>query len=332
VKVSLPFEAVARVLRASRTAFLTVHQRPDGDALGSQLALARVCRHLGIKVWMANEDRVPERYAFLPGARAIHTGPAGAPKRFDVAFVLECATLKRAGNCGPLARRARVVINMDHHLNNAGYGTYNLVDPTAPATVLLAESLREIIGVRLSREIAVDLYVGLYTETGGFRYNNTTPEVLRLASELVAAGVNPKWVGELVYERQPLRRMKLLALALDSLTVRDGVSWMTVTREDFDSVRGTEEDVEDFVEYPRMVRNVKIAVFLRETAKGNIRVSLRAKADVPVNRIAERFGGGGHAYAAGCTVWGAGPEAARRRLAAAIRLEMRRRRGRKAAA
>lgn len=321
----LPFEAVARVLRTSRSAFLTVHQRPDGDALGSQLALAAMCRAVGVTPWMANEDPVPERYAFLPGARRIRTGPGGRlPPRFDVAFVLECATLKRAGNCGPLARRARVIINMDHHLNNAHYGTYNLVDPSAPATILLAESLREIVGVKLGKEIATDFYVGLYTETGGFRYNNTTPEVLRLAAELVIAGVNPKWVGEMVYERSPLRRLKLLARALESLTVREGVSWMAVTRKDFSSIRGTEEDVEDFVEYPRMLRHVKIAVFLRETERGDVRVSLRAKASVPVNRIAERFGGGGHAYAAGCTVGGTDAEGARRRLAEAIRAELRR--------
>lgn len=320
---SLPFEAVARLVRGSRTAYLTVHQRPDGDALGSQLALAEAFERLGLRVWMANEDPVPERYRFLPGSRKIRTGMRGLPAKFDLAFVLECATLARAGVTGPLARRARTIVNVDHHLNNRLYGGYNIVDPTAPATVLLAESLREMLGVPLTRDMAMNFYVGLYTETGGFRYNNTTPEVLRLASQLVEAGVNPKYVGEQVFERMPLRRFKILARALETLTVRDGVAWMWVTRADFDAVGAREEDVEDFVEYPRAVGGVKLAVFMREAAGGGVRVSLRAKAAIPVNRIAEGFGGGGHAYAAGCTIKAPGAEAARIPLAAAMRRAIR---------
>jgi phosphoesterase RecJ-like protein len=320
----LAFEAVARVLRSARSVFFTVHQRPDGDALGSQLALGIALRSLGVKVWMANEDPVPERYAFMPGSRGIRTGPAGLPARFDVAVVLECATPKRAGTCGALVRRAKNVINIDHHLNNANYGTYNLVDVTAPATIMLAESLREMLGVPMTKDIALNFYVGLYTETGGFRYNNTTPDVLRLASQLVEAGVNPRFVGEQIYERMPLRRMKILARALDSLTVRDGVAWMAVTQADFKSMQATEEDVEDFVEYPRAVKGVKMAAFLRETPAGDVRVSLRAKSTTPVHKIAEHFGGGGHAYAAGCTVPHANAEEARRRLAITIRAHVRR--------
>lgn len=320
----LPFDAVARAMHSARTMYITVHQRPDGDALGSQLALARMGARMGVKVWMANEDSVPARYAFLPGCRKIRTGPAGLPAKFDLAFVLECADLKRAGNTGPPARRARAIVNMDHHLNNRNYGAYNVVDPGAPATVLLAEALREMADVPMDRDIAMAFYVGLYTETGGFRYNNTTPAVLRLASRLVEAGVNPKYVGEQVYERMPLRRLKLLARALDTLTVRDGVAWMWVAREDFRAMAATEEDVEDFVEYPRAVKGVKAAVFMRETPGGDVRVSLRAKSAMPVNRVAEKFGGGGHAYAAGCTVSRARAEDARARLAVALRAELKR--------
>lgn len=321
-RAPLAFEAVARVLRSARTVVFTVHQRPDGDALGSQLALGLALRTLGVKVWMANEDPVPERYAFMPGSRGIRTGIQGLPAKFDAAVVLECATPARAGTCGALTKRAKIVVNIDHHLNNANYGTYNLVDTSAPATIMLAESLREMLGVPMSKEIALNFYVGLYTETGGFRYNNTTPEVLRLASQLVEAGVNPRFVGEQIFERMPLRRMKILARALDSLTVRDGVAWMSVTRADFLSMRATEEDVEDFVEYPRAVKGVKMAAFLRETAAGDVRVSLRAKSTTPVHKIAEHFGGGGHAYAAGCTIHRADADEARRRLAVTIRAHL----------
>lgn len=246
------------------------------------------------------------------------------PKRFDVAIVLECASLKRAGTTGIIARRARTIINMDHHLNNHNYGAINIVDPTAPATVLLAESLRQHLGVPLTREIAMNFFVGLYTETGGFRYSNTTPAVLVLASELVKAGVDPRHVGEQIYERIPLRRFKVLSRALATLDVSEGMAWMSVSQSDLAAMGATEEDVEDFVDYPRAVKNVSVAAFLRETASGDVRVSLRTKSNIPVHRIAERFGGGGHAYAAGCTLAKTSLTEARSKLAAAVRAEIRR--------
>ncbi len=326
----LPFEDVARVLQGARRILITVHQRPDGDALGSQLALCMILKRPDSRIYPVNEDPVPPRYNFLPHIRSVHTPVSRKmPRRFDAAIVLECAHLNRAGVVGRIARAAPIIVNMDHHMGNANYGTYNLVDPSAPATVMLVESLRLCLGCPMTREIALNLYVGLYTETGGFRYSNTTPEVLQFASQLIAAGVEPKWVGEQVYERQPIKRMRLLARALATLIVEDGIAWMSVSREDFAALRAEEDDVEEFVEYPRMVNGVDIAVFMRETRKGSIRVSLRAKTDVPVNLIASRFGGGGHSYAAGCTLRGVSLALARRRMAPVILSYLRKRRPRR---
>lgn len=317
-----PFDDVVRAIRSARTVFLTVHQRPDGDALGTQIALAMACSRLGLRVTMANEDPVPARYRFLPWSRRIRTGAAGLPRRFDLAFTLECATPARAGVCGAVARRAKVLVNMDHHLGNRGYGDINLVDPTTPAEVLLAEALRLRLGMPLTRDIATAFYVGLYTETGGFRYSNTTAEVLNLASRLVEAGVNPRDVGEAVYECFPVRRLKLLGRSLGTLDVADGVAWMHLSRRDFTDFGAAEVDAEDFVEYPRAIGGVKVAVFLRETPGGDVRASLRAKASLPLNRVAQRFGGGGHAYAAGCTLARTTIAEARRKLAPALRAAM----------
>jgi len=321
----LPIAAVARVLASSRSVFLTVHQRPDGDALGSQLAIALMLKKLGIRCFMANEDPVPERYRFMPLSRRIISRHPSVlrrlPAHFDTAVIIECGTSKRAGKEGTLLRRARTVINLDHHLNNTNYGTYNIVDTSSPAVVMLTDALREVMGIPLTRDMAVNFYVGIYTETGGFRYSNTTPEVLRFASRLIEAGVNPRWVGEQVYEKIPLRRHKLLARALESLEVREGVAWMSLTRKDTAAVGGREEDMEDFIENARALRGIRVAVFLRETPRGEIRASFRTKSNIPVNSIAEKFGGGGHAYAAGCTFTGIGMEEARRRIAAVIRAQ-----------
>ncbi len=319
----LPFDEAVRAVRAAKSVFLTVHQRPDGDALGSQIALAMACTRLGKKVTMANEDPVPPRYRFLPWSGRIRTGVAGLPRRFDLSFTIECATPARAGVCGAVARRAKVLVNMDHHLGNKGYGDINLVDGTMPAEVILAEALRIRLGVPLTREMATAFYVGLYTETGGFRYSNTTAEVLNLASCLVEAGVNPREVGEAVYECFPVRRLKLLGRSLESLQVADGIAWMHLTRGDFADFGATEADAEDFVEYPRAVAGVKAAVFLRETPSGDVRASLRAKVPLALHLIARRFGGGGHAYAAGCTLDGVGVDEARRKLLPAILAEIR---------
>lgn len=324
----LPFDEVVRAIRSSRSVYLTVHQRPDGDALGAQICLAMACTRLGLKVTMANEDPVPPRYRFLPWTNRIRTGASALPRRFDLAFAIECATTQRAGVCGAVLKRARCVVNMDHHLGNKDYGDLNLVDPTTPAAVLLAEALRIRLGVPLTRDMATVLYVGLYTETGGFRYSNTTAEVLNLASCLVEAGVNPREVGEAVYECFPERRLKLLGRSLGTLRVRDGIAWMHLTRSDFADFGATEVDAEDFVEYPRAVRCIKAAVFLRETAGGDVRASLRAKVPLALHLIARRFGGGGHAYAAGCTLERMGVEEALRRLTPGLRAAIRKAAGR----
>ena len=321
----LPIAAVARVLVASKSVYMTVHQRPDGDALGAQLSMALTLGKMGIKIYMANEDPVPEKYRYMPlSKRIISHNPAALkrlPAKFDTALVIECASLKRAGATGAIAKRARNIINLDHHLGNTNYGTYNLVDTSAPAVVLLADALREVMGAPLTRDVAVNLYTGIYTETGGFRYSNTTPEVLRFASRLIEAGVDPRWIGEQVYEKAPLRHHKLLSRALESLYIRDGVSWMTITCRDIAATKARDEDMEDFIEHARSLKGIQVAVFMRETSKGEIRTSFRSKAGLPVNRVAEKFGGGGHAYAAGATLTGMTIDEARRQIATAIRAQ-----------
>ena len=323
----LPISAVARVLVASKSVYMTVHQRPDGDALGAQLAMAITLGKMGVKIYMANEDSVPEKYRYMPLSKNIISHNPSAlrrlPARFDTALVIECASLKRAGITGAIAKRARNIINLDHHLNNTNYGTYNLVDTKAPAVVLLADAMREVMGAPLTKDVAVNLYTGIYTETGGFRYSNTTPEVLRFASRLIEAGVDPRWIGEQVYEKAPLRHHNLLARALNSLCVRNGVSWMTITCRDMAETHARDEDMEDFIEHARSLKGIQVAVFMRETAKGGIRTSFRSKSGIPVNRVAEKFGGGGHAYAAGATLEGVSLDEARRLIASAIRTQAR---------
>lgn len=317
---ALPLKQIARVLTRSKSVFITVHQRPDGDALGSQIALALALRQKGVRTYLANSDPIPPRYRFLPHSEMIMTAPNGnrLPSRLDTALVLECAELGRAGKCGAFAKRARVIINIDHHLGNTMYGTYNAVDTKAPATVMLAEKLRKMMGAKLTTDMAVNFYVGLVTETGSFRYSNTTHELMHLASSLIEAGVNPRWVGEHVYEQFDPKRLRLLTQALTTLNVGKGVAWMHLTCKDFRTTGAREEDSEDFIEYAKSLKGVKVAVFMQEMKGNSVRASLRAKAEIPVNKVAMRFGGGGHAYAAGCTLEGVGIREAKRLISNAI--------------
>ena len=320
-KTALPLRQIARVLSRSKSVFITVHQRPDGDALGSQIGLALALKQKGVRTYLANSDPIPPRYRFLPHSEMIMTAPNGSriPPRFDTALILECAELGRAGKCGAFAKRADVVINMDHHLGNTFYGTYNAVDTKAPATVMLAERLRKMMGAKLTTDMATNFYVGLVTETGSFRYSNTTHELMRLASRLIEAGVTPRWIGEQVYEQFSPKRLKLLMHALQNLRVTGKVAWMHLAKKDFLKTGAREEDSEDFIEYAKSVKGVKVAVFMQEMKGNAVRASLRAKAEIPVNTVAMRFGGGGHAYAAGCTLSGVTIEQARRRILAVIR-------------
>ena len=315
-----PWAAAAAELAGARTVLLAIHQRPDSDALGSELALASFLRRMGARTWAGSDDPVPWRYRFLPGASKVLGPRTRLPARFDLAVMIECSVPARAGAFGRAMRRARRVLNIDHHPDNSMYGDVNLVDPAAPATVLLAERLREELGLPLDRAAAMNFYAGLYGETGGFRYSNTTAEVLRLSARLIECGANPGLVAEKFHAENPLRRMKLLARALAGLRLRGKVAWMSVSRADFAAAGAGEEDSEEFVEYARSIRGVRAAVFLREVPEG-VRASLRSKSGMDMNRIARRFGGGGHAFAAGCTLRGLGLEEARRRLQRAVEAE-----------
>ncbi len=296
---------------------MILHQYPDGDSIGCTLAVARALALLGKETVVCGEGRFPATYRFLPGAAAVRSWEE-AGGGFDTAVLFDCAEPALTGRGEEFRQRAATVINVDHHRSNSRYGDLNWVDPTAAAAGELAMSLVDELGAPLDPEIATCLYTSLITDTGDFRYESTTAATHRMAARLLEAGVRPGRVSEALYESRPLGALRLLSLALGRLEVTPGgrVAWISLPRELLVAAGAAEEDVEGIVNYPRSLAGVQVALLLRETADGRIKVSVRTREPVDAGALAREFGGGGHARAAGCVL--AGPlEQARGLLVAA---------------
>ncbi len=281
------------------------HISPEGDAIGSTLALAAALRAIDKDVITYNNDIIPEFFRFLPGAQDIsHVLP---PDTQDYSLILvDCSKPFRAALEGVRFRHTAVI---DHH-EMESYGPDERpspmwVVPGCPAAGLLVYSVIKALGLPIDREMAENLYAAISTDTGSFRYDNTTAGSLEAAAELVRAGAEPAVVARNVYETWSAGRMRLLCLALETIELKDGTAIMSVSQEMFRSSGAAAEDVDNFTAYPRMLRDAKVAVLISEMEDGTLRASLRSKGDIDVRRVAQKFGGGGHKKAAGfrTTAW-----------------------------
>ncbi len=293
-------DRIARALRAARRVLIVAHERPDADALGSALALAQALERLGREVVVGSQDGVPTLYRFLPTWERVTTEPP--QEVFDVSVGVECSDLTRAGRFAPSLQSAEVVVNLDHHLSNSGYGDLVWVDPQASAVAELVAELVRALGVAFDEPIATCLLAGLLTDTGSFRYASVRPESFLLAAELVRSGARPHEIYERVYESRSPASMRLLGMSLVrmQLDLTSGLAWTVVDEAMVRGAGGSWEDTESIVSALRAIAGVQLAVLFR-VEPGEVRVSLRSRGGVRVNELAARFGGGGHAQAAGFT-------------------------------
>lgn len=300
-----PRDAVER-LRRTRRALVTGHLRPDGDSLGSQLALAELAGALGASTVIINHDPAPSSLSDLPGVESVVVSkllPPDFPGSFDLVITLECPDRDRAGFPG-LA--ALPIVNIDHHPANLHYGEVNYVDIDAPAVGEMVWRMFVAAGVQPSAAAATNAYVALSTDTGDFRYSNATGRAFRAAAEMVEAGADPTMVAYWIHGRRRAAAVKLLGEALSTLRFEaDGrVAVLEVDEEAFHRSGAGPEDTEDVINHPRAIDGVRAVAFLKQWEPGIVRVSLRSTGQVNVRRVAEQFGGGGHANAAGCTIEG----------------------------
>lgn len=293
-----------KLLWEGNSFLISSHVNPDGDSLGAQLALYSLLVEMGKEVRVVNTDPVPWLYDFLPFKEAIER-PAETVYEPDYLIVLDAGSLERIG--AKLAKSIaprKGIINIDHHAESVPFGDYNFIDTSASATSEIIHRLIKEMGFRVGRERAICLYTGIMTDTGSFRFPNTTPRCHIAAAELIAEGVDVQRIYELVYERMSYGRLKLLGEVLNTLRVGMGgrAAWMTVRREMFERTGTGLEDLEGFVNYARSIEGVEVAALFVELEGGRTKVSLRSRGKVNVARIAAAFGGGGHERAAGCLI------------------------------
>jgi len=300
------FEQIGWALREHQTFAVLGHVRPDGDALGSQLALGLSLKQLGKDVRIWNEEGMLEKYRFLPNANLL-TKPPAEPEDVDVAIALDTAIQNRLGTTLPAVRSAKLWINIDHHPSNPGYGDLAYIDPKAPATGQILFELIKSEKFPIDAAVAENLYVAISTDTGSFQYPNTTARTLEIAAELVRAGVDVGRVSQLIYENYPRRRVELLRDLLGTMRfdANDRVASFSLSLATAKKLGVLPEDNEGLIDHLRAIRGVIVAVFLEELPEGKVRVSMRSKSEkVDVCAICEKFGGGGHVLAAGARVRG----------------------------
>lgn len=290
-------------IEAGQSFLVASHESPDGDAMASTLALTNFLREWGKDVLAYNRDGVPQDYAFLPGAENLVSEiPPGAT--FDVGFVLDAGELRRAGV--HLKDVCRSLVNIDHHPFSEDFGDVYYVDEEASATGAMIYRLVQASGRLLSQEVALCVYTAILADTGSFRYSNANPEAFTIAAEMVAQGVNPWDVASSLYESQDEKRLRLLAQALATLTVSSCGRYasVAVTQAMYDQARAGSEHTDGFVNYPRSVRGVEVAIFFRQVSVTSFKLGFRSKGRIDVGALSREFGGGGHHNAAGAVVDG----------------------------
>jgi phosphoesterase RecJ-like protein len=298
-------EAILKVLRQGERFLVSSHARPDGDAVGSMLAMGMLLEQMGKRVDLVTADRIPNIYRGLPGAQEIRSAPR-VDGSFDAAILLECDGVGRAKLRG---LEKLFVINIDHHASGREFGHLNWIDHGASSVGELVYRLVKAAGARVTPEMATCLYVTVLTDTGGFCYGSTQASTFGLAQELVLAGADPIRIAQDVYFSTATSKLLLLGAALNNLK-RDGrLAWLWVTQQDMVRACAAEEDCEGIANFAVSISGVEAAAFLRELPERRIRLSLRSKGRVNVAAIANRLGGGGHESAAGCTLEGPLPRA-----------------------
>jgi phosphoesterase RecJ-like protein len=293
---------IAAALRERQRFVIVSHVRPDGDAIGSVLAMAFALRALGKEVRAVSRDRPPAPMLVFPGVSEIEvTEQVDDPG--DAVIVMECGDLARTGVAG---LDGGFVINIDHHPGNSMYGALNWFDISAAACGEMVFDVIRALGVPLTTEIAVHVYIAILTDTGSFHYGNITPRTFDICRQCVDAGVNPPAVARSIFDSNNLGRLKLFGAVLSRMQLDDTgrIATVSVDQELARNCGGTYEDTEGLINLPLTVKEILAVVFFKENAPGDWRVSMRSKGEIDVNAVAKAFGGGGHKNASGCSARG----------------------------
>lgn len=291
-------------IKGSKKSLVLAHQNPDGDTLGSMLAVGAILRILGHTVDHSISDPVPEIYKFLSYTELVkEPEDTSLQSEYDLAFSLDCGSVHRLGKTQLLWEKAKYTINIDHHVSNEKFANLNWIEPDATSTGQLVYWLAKALKIKITKEIATLLYTTLLTDTGCFANSNTNANALRWGAELIELGTDHENVYKKAFLEKPFRTIKIFGIGLNNLTLCENpaIAWTQVRLKDMEAFSATSEDTEDIADYMTRIKGIKIGVFFREDEK-ETKVSLRTNTDFDVSKIAVEFGGGGHKRAAGINI------------------------------
>ena len=301
--MSQTIQAILNKIDSAQRILVSAHSSPDGDALGSTLALTMALREMGKEVVAFNADGVPSPFTFLPGADTVQTDLDSATS-FDLGFLLDAGELKRAGV--DLRAHCSELINIDHHPHSEPFGVENFVDIDSASTAILIYRLLKQKGHPISLDVAINIYTATLSDTGSFRYSNSNQEAFTVAGEMISLGINSWDIASRLYETQPVERLTLLGESLRTLKTSSCGQYasIAVTNEMYALCQAGAEHTDGFVNYPRSIKGVEVSIFFRQTDSNGFKVGFRSKGNIDVGALAREMGGGGHHNAAGAQVEG----------------------------
>jgi len=296
-------DKVIEILKEKDFFLITAHINPEGDSIGSQLALSNLLERLNKKHLMVNRDAIPDNLKFLPGVEKIIFS---MPEHFQpqVALVLDCPVKRRVGTVEPAVDKADVVVNIDHHVSNEFFGDINWVEAEMSSIGEMIYHLYEKIGVEIDKDTAIAMYSAILTDTGMFNYDNTSGKTHQIAGKLLEKGIDPSSVFNEIYEKKSFAQIRILGKVLSGIQIEEEgkIAYMSLTSDMYAEESVNDVSTEEFINYLRSIKGVEVAIFFKQNPDNReiVDVSFRSSGDVDVNMIASRLGGGGHKRASGC--------------------------------
>ena len=301
-------EQILQHIKTSQRILVASHAEPDGDCLGSLVAMGLALIKLDKTITLFNPSPIPAVYRFLPGVER-NVAQVKAAEEYDLAIILDCGDIIRVGEDSSIVTQVPTVVNIDHHVSNTGFGHVQLIDTDACATAEIVYRLIKALEIPFDKAIATSIYLGILTDTGSFRFSNTNPAAFAISKAMTDNGVDPHAVAQRVFGTYSLGRIKLLNMALNSIEISENgkLSLMTVNRSMLNATGTSTEDIDGLINYARRIEDVKVAALIHEIKNGagkftnmnRYHVSLRSDSTVDVAKIAGKFGGGGDTNAAG---------------------------------
>jgi phosphoesterase RecJ-like protein len=293
-------------LRSCGRAAIISHVMPDGDSIGSMLAMYNILKRMSKTVDVYCSDVVPVVYSFLPGYDYIRKSDDISVDRYDIAIVLDCGDIERTGKCAVIVNNSAKVVNIDHHITNSAFGSLNYVDTGASSTGELIYRIIKDMGLEIFKDEGECIYTAILTDTGCFKYSNTTPSTHRAAGDIINTGIDFGAIHDLVYRNYEYNNVIAMGKAIGSMELfcNGKIAYMQLLQDDLGELNIQDIDTNDFINYARDIKGVEAAVFIKQSADDRNEVSLRSKLKVDVSIICGKYGGGGHIKAAGCTICG----------------------------